>query len=70
MFVADDGVARRVSVQTGSRMPGMVEIVDGLNEEDQVIVTGQDRLSTGDRIRLLESDLAIPENRFITSRES
>ncbi len=70
VFVADDGVARRVSVQTGSRMPGMVEIVDGLSEEDQVIVTGQDRLSTGDRIRLLESDLAIPENRFITSRES
>lgn len=70
VFVADDGVARRVSVQTGSRMPGMVEIVDGLTVDDQVVVTGQDRLSSGDRIRLLESDLAIPENRFITSRES
>lgn len=70
VFVADDGVARRVSVQTGSRMPGMVEILDGLTAEDEVVVTGQDRLSSGDRLRLLESDLAIPENRFITSRES
>ncbi|GGC66633.1 efflux RND transporter periplasmic adaptor subunit [Marinobacter halophilus] len=70
VFVADDGIARRVSVQTGSRMPGMVEIVDGLAVDDQVVVTGQDRLSSGDRVRLLDSDLAIPENRFITSRES
>jgi membrane fusion protein (multidrug efflux system) len=51
-------------------MPGLVEVVDGLNAEDQVVVTGQDRLSTGDRLRLLESDLAIPENRFVSSRES
>lgn len=70
VFVAEDGVARRVSVRTGSRMPGLVEVVDGLEAEDQVVVTGQDRLSTGDRLRLLESDLAIPDNRFISSRES
>ncbi|AMQ89155.1 efflux RND transporter periplasmic adaptor subunit [Marinobacter sp. LQ44] len=70
VFVAEDGAARRVSVRTGSRMPGMVEVVEGLSADDQVVVTGQDRLSTGDRLRLLESDLAIPDNRFISSRES
>lgn len=70
VFVAEDGVARRVSVQTGSRMPGLVEVIDGLSADDQVVVTGQDRLSTGDRLRLLESDLAIPANRFISSRGS
>ncbi|MBE0487194.1 efflux RND transporter periplasmic adaptor subunit [Marinobacter sp.] len=70
VFVAEDGIARRVSVQIGSRMPGMVEILDGLTAEDQVVVTGQDRLSSGDQLRLLESDLAIPVNRFVTSRES
>jgi membrane fusion protein (multidrug efflux system) len=41
-----------------------------LSEEDPVIVTGQDRLSSGDRVRVLENDKAIPENRFITARES
>lgn len=70
VFVAEDGVARRVSVDLGSRMPGFVEVSSGLNEDDPVIVTGQDRLSSGDRIRLLQDDNAIPENRFITDRES
>ncbi|AXS83791.1 efflux RND transporter periplasmic adaptor subunit [Marinobacter sp. Arc7-DN-1] len=70
VFVAEDGVARRVSVILGSRMPGLVEIASGLGEDDPVIVTGQDRLSSGDRIRVLEDDKAIPDNRFVTARES
>lgn len=70
VFVADDGVARRVSVNLGSRMPGFVEVSKGLSQEDPVIVTGQDRLSSGDRVRVLGDDKAIPENRFITARES
>jgi membrane fusion protein (multidrug efflux system) len=70
VFVAEDGVARRVSVNLGSRMPGFVEVSDGLSPGDPVIVTGQDRLSSGDRVRVLEDDKAIPENRFITARES
>ena len=70
VFVAEDGVARRVSVILGSRMPGLVEIASGLGEDDPVIVTGQDRLSSGDRIRVLEDDKAIPDNRFVTARDS
>lgn len=70
VFVAEDGVARRTSVTLGSRMPGLVEVASGLGPEDAVIVTGQDRLSSGDRIRVLDSDSAIPENRFVSARES
>ena len=70
VFVAEDGVARRVSVNLGSRMPGFVEVSSGLGQNDSVIVTGQDRLSNGDRIRVLEDDDVIPENRFVTTRES
>lgn len=70
VFVAEDGVARRASVTLGSRMPGLVEIVSGLEKEDPVVVTGQDRLSSGDRIRVLEDDKAIPDNRFVSARES
>lgn len=70
VFVAEDGVARRVSVSLGSRSPGWVEVADGLSREDQVIITGQDRLSSGNRIDVVDDDNAIPENRFATSRES
>ncbi|MFO7529043.1 MAG: efflux RND transporter periplasmic adaptor subunit [Marinobacter sp.] len=70
VFVAEDGAARRVSVQLGSRMPGMVEVVSGVQPEDEVIVTGQDRLSSGDRIRVLDGENVIPENRFVSSLES
>ena len=70
VFVAEDGAARRVSVNLGSRMPGFVEVSKGLSQDDPVIVTGQDRLSSGDRVRVLENDKAIPENRFISARES
>lgn len=69
VFVADDGSARRVSVTLGARKPGMVEVVSGLEADDQVIVTGQDRLSSGNRINVVEDDEAIPENRFARSRE-
>lgn len=70
VFVAEDGSARRVSVELGSRMPGMVEVVSGVQPEDEVIVTGQDRLSSGDRIRVLDGENVIPENRFVSSAES
>ncbi|QBM18650.1 multidrug resistance protein MdtA [Marinobacter sp. JH2] len=70
VFLAEDGLARRVLVRIGNRMPGWVEIKEGLSLEDSVVVTGQDRLSSGNRIRVLESDRSIPENRFESVRES
>lgn len=70
VFIAEDGVARRISVSLGSRSPGWVEVSDGLSEDDQVIITGQDRLSSGDRINVVDDDKAIPDNRFASSPES
>lgn len=70
VFVTDDGVARRLSVELGTRSPGIVEVASGLSLEDQVIVTGQDRLSSGDRIEVVEDMAAIPDNRFVDARES
>ncbi|MDI9243796.1 efflux RND transporter periplasmic adaptor subunit [Marinobacter sp. CHS3-4] len=70
VFVALDGVAKRVSVQLGSRSPGIVEVASGLTLEDRVVVTGQDRLSSGDRIQVVEDTAAIPDNRFVDTRES
>lgn len=70
VFVAEDGIARRVSVTLGSRMPGWVEIANGLTAEDAVVVTGQDRLSSGERIRVIDDENAIPGNRFTSAQES
>ncbi|MDO3721372.1 efflux RND transporter periplasmic adaptor subunit [Marinobacter sp. chi1] len=70
VFVAEDGVARRVSVGIGARMPGRVEITRGLGPQDAVVVTGQDRLSSGERIRVVDDQNAIPDNRFAGALES
>lgn len=70
VFVAEDGIARRMSVILGSRTPGRVEVVEGLTMDDRVIVTGQDRLSSGDRISVKDGENVIPDNRFAKSMES
>jgi len=64
VFVARDGAARRLSVVLGARMPGLVEVSSGLSAEDQVIVAGQDRLSSGERVQVVEEDNMLPDNRF------
>ncbi|WP_372958746.1 efflux RND transporter periplasmic adaptor subunit [Marinobacter sp.] len=64
VFTVDEGVARRTRVTLGTRMPGLVEVVSGISDSDRVIITGQDRLSSGDRVDVKEEDNAIPDNRF------
>lgn len=56
VFVADQNAARRVEVTLGARKPGIVEVVSGVSADDSVIVTGQDRLSSGDAIQVVEGD--------------
>ncbi len=70
VFVARDGIARRVAVTLGARLPGLVEVAAGLDTEDAVIVAGQDRLSSGERIQVVEDETVLPENRFSGFRGS
>lgn len=70
VFVVRDGQAHRVAVEPGARKPGLVEVVSGLQPEDQVIVTGQERLSSGDPVRVLEGKPDLPQNRFLNGMES
>jgi membrane fusion protein (multidrug efflux system) len=53
-------IARRVSVRIGARLPGKVEIVDGLAEGDVVVVAGQARLVRGDNLPVRVVDLNRP----------
>jgi membrane fusion protein (multidrug efflux system) len=65
VFVVEDGIARRLTVSLGARLPGQVEVTAGLEEGAEVIVTGQDRLSSGERVSP-NPDAQLPANRFIS----
>jgi membrane fusion protein (multidrug efflux system) len=50
VFVARDGVARRLEVALGQRLDREVQVEDGLAEGDEVIVVGHDRLVDGQAV--------------------
>jgi membrane fusion protein (multidrug efflux system) len=51
----DSKVSQRVEVKVGIRRPGKVEIVEGLNEGDTVVIAGQQRLQKdGSPVRVLD----------------
>ena len=55
----DIKVSQRVEVKVGIRRPGRVEIVEGLNEGDTVVIAGQQRLQKdGSPLRILELNRA------------
>ena len=57
VFVAGAGKVREATVRTGSSSDGMVQILAGLKFGEQVVVTGQQQLTPGERItvtRILE----------------
>lgn len=56
IFVAEQNAARRVEVTLGARKPGIVEVTSGVSTDDAVVITGQDRLSSGDAVRIVEDD--------------
>lgn len=53
LYVADNGKAKSVKVKTGRNSNGMVEIVEGLNPGDKVIVEGYADLDNGKPIEIL-----------------
>ncbi|MDX1588219.1 MAG: efflux RND transporter periplasmic adaptor subunit [Oleiphilaceae bacterium] len=56
--VVDDNAERR-TLQLGQRRPGRVEVLEGIGPDDSVVITGQDRLSSGDKVRVLEDPEAL-----------
>ena len=47
VFVVENGVAQRRDVKLGKRRPGVVEIVDGLQEHERVVTEGTQNLRDG-----------------------
>ncbi len=60
VYVAAGGVAQRREVRLGFQEGDLVEIVDGLDEGEQVVVVGQDGLSDGTPVQILEGNGAPP----------
>ena len=51
VFLAANGVARRVPVQLGYEEDGNIEILQGISAGDRVVVAGQGALEDGSEIR-------------------
>ena len=54
VFVVEDGEAVRRVVQTGYGSDGMVEIADGLSDEDAVVTVGQVGLKPGAKVKVID----------------
>jgi hypothetical protein len=53
VYVANQGIAERRDLKLGFEEADFVEVLEGLNETDRVIVVGQDGLSDGTPVQIL-----------------
>ena len=51
MFVVQDNVVQRREVRTGKRKPGSVEIVEGVHENEHVVVEGTQNIRDGSTVQ-------------------
>lgn len=51
-FIVNEGKATEVTVSTGLESEGWIEIVEGLNEGDVLIVEGQEQLKNGSMVKI------------------
>jgi multidrug efflux pump subunit AcrA (membrane-fusion protein) len=54
VYVVRQGSAREVTVQAGFQEGDRVEVLDGLTEEDLVVVRGHLGLQGGTKVRVIE----------------
>ena len=54
VFVVEDGEAVRRIVQTGYGSDGMVEITDGLSDDDEVVTVGHVGLKAGAKVKVID----------------
>ena len=52
-FIVTDGVAKRRAVTVGARQGGMVELTEGVSENESVVIGGLQRLRNGAAVRVM-----------------
>jgi membrane fusion protein (multidrug efflux system) len=53
VFVVDDGVAKRTTITTGYEWQQNVAVLDGLHDDQRVVVVGQAALKDGAKVRVI-----------------
>jgi len=73
VFVASEQngnkIARLVDVQTGPASGPLVQIVNGLEEGDEMVVSGVRNLSEGDELNILNTESSIERARKLKSAD-
>lgn len=54
VFVVQNGKAKKVSIQLGDMTSTQYEVTQGLQKDDQVVIQGQDLLSNGVRVQIVQ----------------
>ena len=62
VFVAEDGIASRIRIETGQRQDGLVTVTEGLEDGTEIIVRGLQRVKDGGAITVLGRDAAAPSD--------
>lgn len=62
VFVIHDGLAVRKTIAIGRRHPGIVEVVSGLDEGEEVVVEGAIKLRDGTPVSIIKSEAAVKDN--------
>ncbi len=53
-FIVKDGVANRRNITIGRKFDGEVEVLNGVNENEFVVISGQAKLSDGVKVQIIE----------------
>ena len=62
VFVVEDGAARYAEITTGLTGTGVTEVLTGLSEGQQLVIAGQQYLSDGDPVRIVDGGSAPAED--------
>jgi len=62
VFVVNEGKAQRKTIKVGRRHPGVVEILSGLIQDEQVVVEGALKLKDGSAVNVLQAESKMDEN--------
>jgi membrane fusion protein (multidrug efflux system) len=54
VFIANGDKAEQRSIKTGLTNAGLIEVVEGLNGDERIVVVGQNGLKSGSTIRLID----------------
>lgn len=54
VFRVEDGQARKVPVETGLEMDLEVQVTEGVNEGDAIVISGGDTLKDGEKVSVVE----------------